>query len=670
MIATSRRSVLTLLSVLAGNASLWALRLDPLLPGRKPAAQTDPFPLLNLYVPITPGEIGFPRVAYIPSFLHPNRRWVALPNSTGGFDLWDWKEGVPLRSFGGEHPGERPSEPCAHTSRFAGCFCAEGDTWVHGKSWRGGDDGQLLMGTGVQRSASWSTFAAMNVQINPSKPVAYMTGASSDSPSGSVQEVRLRDGELVQVGLLPSSLGLGYFPSNMALSPDGRWALVRVVKHGGWSAPAWWSIWDVRKGTCRAYRSATESRVSGSPTFSVDGARAYLPAEGTPTPWDWAGVAPGNPEPSLSWQANTGGFGPSTVELREARVKLERRREGIIDVLSSIDSTLVGRLVAFPPNVSLAAFDPKGHLVVAAPPSGTPWLWNPQAPVRTIPGNVADFLERPAYSPFPVAGARAIAWSRDGRWVGIGDVSGRVLLYDAERFRTPDGTTGDEDMLNGALDMRKIGSAPIRSLCFSQGGLSAIDLDGHAAVWSHGRSDPILAWRAHGARANTIQFVEDGSWVVTGGLEGIRAWNLGSLTLSWSGGQSHLGVTCLHLEPRGQYLAAGFLDGWIGLYETRTGNVLWEGKAHSDVTSSVAIHPSRTWVSSLGWDGFLRQWDVPSGKAGLNVEAPTGGSCLEWSSNGQKLAVGGNGVAILNSSFELISAPATSLSFLWDEDCT
>lgn len=634
-----------------------------------PAQPIEPFPYLDYYEPYPSGQPSFEKDLIEPSFLHPNGIWVVLPEASGGFEVWDWRQGIPVLSLGGVHGGEDLQYPCGEDTLIPGCFSPDGKTWIHGREWHGGDDGQALMGTGMDGSGTWDYGLPAEVQIDPKRPVIHVTEGRSYAVEGGsdnkgIYEIDALGGDLKRVHELPSPFHTKAFSAPASISPDGRWILAwhehpAKKPGGGWG---WWAVWSLADSRCRAYETGSYD-IHPVRGFSLDGATAFIPGQGA---WNWSGQDTHSEIAPYPWSA--GGIGPSLIKIDREQTELARKGEGILEVRSTKNQNLIRRLVAFPPNNALIAFGPKPHLLLASPPSGKPWVWNRRAPVRAISAQLENgSLMRPGFSALDYGAARSLAWDSGGNQIAVGSDLGAIGLFNAAGFRVPDGTKGDETSLGKPLRILRGLDVAIRGVAFIPEGIVALNQNGTVAVWGANGDEPKRTWQAHSSRSNSLQVSPDSRMVATGSLDGAALWSVADGQLIRRLGVSHSGVSCLHFDPHGQRLAVTYLDGWMALFDVASGKVLWEVQAHTDVAAAVAFHPSGNWLVSLGWDTKMRKWDAKAGSAGAIFEAPKASGSLAWSRDGKWLAIGGSHPEIRDESLGQVGG---SLDFLWDAECT
>jgi WD40 repeat protein len=278
-------------------------------------------------------------------------------------------------------------------------------------------------------------------------------------------------------------------------------------------------------------------------------------------------------------------------------------------------------------------------------------------------------LLAPIYETLPKSFSRALAWSGNAKWMAIGTFKGAIHLY--ESFAIPIPTSPRDGTKDGPTPTRTLQGLKgwIRSVHFFRGGLAAVDEYGLAARWTLDSETPDSVWQANEGRSNTIQMALDGSWAVTGGLDGIALWSLPEGRRIARFGTQHMGVACLHLEPRQTWLAATFLDGSVAVFDLPTGRERWRVQPSTEVASAVAVHPSGEWLVSAGWDDSVIAWDANHGTEKVRIKAKA--ASLAWSHDGKRLALGhASGVDIVSDTLGALEGPEYHIDYGWDEECT
>jgi WD40 repeat protein len=105
---------------------------------------------------------------------------------------------------------------------------------------------------------------------------------------------------------------------------------------------------------------------------------------------------------------------------------------------------------------------------------------------------------------------------------------------------------------------------------------------------------------------------------------------------------------CLAVTPDGRYVAAGYRDGRIRLWDTVSGRVDRVLEGHRREVQSLVFSPAGDVLASGSRDGTVRLWSLDTG-AEMRLMRGTFNEvrCLTFSPDGRTLATGHAGVAIL-----------------------
>ncbi|WP_329247934.1 protein kinase [Actinoallomurus sp. NBC_01490] len=114
--------------------------------------------------------------------------------------------------------------------------------------------------------------------------------------------------------------------------------------------------------------------------------------------------------------------------------------------------------------------------------------------------------------------------------------------------------------------------------------------------------------RGHSAEVRGVDFGPDGRFLVSGGHDGIRIWNVATqsavATLAFNGA-----VTSVAFSPDGRILAAGTESHTVELWNTSTGRLTATLEGHTSAVGAVAFSPDGKTLASGGGDGTIRLWD-------------------------------------------------------------
>ena len=244
-------------------------------------------------------------------------------------------------------------------------------------------------------------------------------------------------------------------------------------------------------------------------------------------------------------------------------------------------------------SVSAIAVSGDGASLLSANHDGRLRLWHVQAGARDVRlQGAADF-----------PGGTALAVSKQGQRVAVGDASGHISIWDLSKARVADGM----DLLQG----------PVTGVAFSGDArymvVSGHEDKGYLFELAHGDR---VALEGHSDLVNCVAFAPDGATVATGSADGtVRLWTVPdgkqSRVLSATGMGSVLTVT---FSLDGKLLAAAGEDKSIRIWELKTGRVLHRLDGSPDAVLTLAFSPHASVLASAGRDQAIRVWRVSSGK--------------------------------------------------------
>jgi WD40 repeat protein/tRNA A-37 threonylcarbamoyl transferase component Bud32 len=215
----------------------------------------------------------------------------------------------------------------------------------------------------------------------------------------------------------------------------------------------------------------------------------------------------------------------------------------------------------------------------------------------------------------PTGRARAVAFSPDGRWLAVGLVEPRLLLWDLEAG------TPSRAVEFGAIANATRGAgvgAGVMDLEFGADGRLLVSLGvGDALVLDPETGESELALIGHDRAVTAAGFSPDGRQIVTSSMDGtLRIWSGedGAL-LEILYGHSQ-GVRALDLGPSGHRIVSGSSDGTIRLWDGRPGSAVTtlQGTGENAFTYYDArFDPSGT---RLAWRSDPKTWDVVDARTG------------------------------------------------------
>jgi WD40 repeat protein/serine/threonine protein kinase len=202
--------------------------------------------------------------------------------------------------------------------------------------------------------------------------------------------------------------------------------------------------------------------------------------------------------------------------------------------------------------------------------------------------------------------------------------------------------------------LRRPGLRPLRHeaavLCaaFSPGGerIASGSQDGVIKLWDAGTGQELHSFRPHQAQVWSVVFSPDGRRLASGGRDRtVNVWDLRTVQprLVWKKDTSEK-VLSVAFSPDGQFLATGGGDGQDGseeliLWEAATARTKWSFRGRNRGIKGLAFHPDGRLLASRTQDGYLKVWDVQTGREPLSLGRHKGSGHLAFNPDGSRLAL-------------------------------
>lgn len=330
------------------------------------------------------------------------------------------------------------------------------------------------------------------------------------------------------------------------------------------------------------------------------------------------------------------------------------------------------------PALAACTFDPSGARAAtcawerdkAGQVHGVVWIWDAAS---------GEVLHRSQVGVKPLS---SIRYTPDGSKLVVGSWDGLVHVLDAEgrelgRLELP------EDGIYNAVNDVAVSADGRLAACASK--------DHSARVFSLESGELIVTLRGHGSDVEGVAFSPDGArlatcssdattsvwkcsdWsrqdVLRGSVDTVRgvAWakdgvsligcSLEKRLLTWNTAASsraavdistgHEGTYSSTISPDGSLVAAACYDGWMRLYDARSGALVREWHAHPGSTChGAAFSADGARLVSCSWDRTARVWDVRDGSAIAVCVVGDGVSAIDISPNGAMVATSGSTVQV------------------------
>ncbi|MCU7723815.1 NB-ARC domain-containing protein [Actinoplanes sp. KI2] len=272
-----------------------------------------------------------------------------------------------------------------------------------------------------------------------------------------------------------------------------------------------------------------------------------------------------------------------------------------VRIWDPLTGTCEGVYVGHTDRVTTVVPAPSGQWLATAADDHTVRTWSNAAtgPDLTRAGHTARIV--------------ALAAVPSGEWVATASQDHSLRIWDAA---------------SGACRRVIVGhSNPVTGLIVSPDGTwVASSSDSHTRVFDPHSGDRRHTLIGHSEPVRAMAVAPDGSWLATGGADGaVRVWDPATgecrhVLTGPHGGVGRLtgphgGVGRLIVDPLGQWLAAGTVEGRVSIWDPVTGRRLRELDGHENWIGPAMAAPDGTWLATACGDFTVRVWDPRAGVA-------------------------------------------------------
>jgi WD40 repeat protein/DNA-binding SARP family transcriptional activator len=321
----------------------------------------------------------------------------------------------------------------------------------------------------------------------------------------------------------------------------------------------------------------------------------------------------------------------------------------------------LAQLIEYRVPTNSVAFSPDGRRLATVGPESTAQLWDAVTgeALLTFTGHEQVIL--------------SLAFSPDGKRLATASYDTTAKIWNVE--------TGEELLTVSGHAIR------VNDVVFSPDGarLVTVSDDGTAKIWGASAGQELFSLAGHTSGVKAVVFSPDGTRIATAGDDTtVRIWEAAPsrelvtlvghtaaviftvfspdgtrlLTNSedntakvWDAVSGQLLFTLPHPElseggafsPDGKLIATGDYDDKVRLWDAVTGQLLLTLSGHEGDVGQVAFSPDGKQLASTGYDKTVKFWDVATGQELFTLPQPAQVHCLDFSPDGKRLIVGGNG---------------------------
>lgn len=225
-----------------------------------------------------------------------------------------------------------------------------------------------------------------------------------------------------------------------------------------------------------------------------------------------------------------------------------------------------------------------------------------------------------------------LAFSPDGASLAIGGSDRIVRIYSAPTM----------ELLN-EFKGHGIG---IDSVAFSNNGriLASSGKDGVIKLWdTESKQERFVMSHPEESAVWSMGFSPDNRSLITSRWLGeVKIWDLSTMTVTRTFGDSSSGVIALAISPDGKRITTGNNDGSVTIWDTTTGKLLNTLRGHSERIITISISPDGQFLATGSSDHTVRIWDFDTGEKIKTINAHSDEvASVAFSPDGKYLATAG-----------------------------
>jgi WD40 repeat protein/predicted Ser/Thr protein kinase len=305
--------------------------------------------------------------------------------------------------------------------------------------------------------------------------------------------------------------------------------------------------------------------------------------------------------------------------------------------------------------VNQISFDPKGRRLASVSKDKTLALWD------AATGKLLGEVSLPGF-------AQAVGFSPDSRWIVAGDWASNLRILDAETLQP---LISLEHPLGRGLDSAAFSPDGQYLAAGGEMGMVLFRIERDAAVGGNARPSLERIAQVPGRRSHFVRFSANSRWLAWSEDRAIRLWDLreGREQLIPFTRPLH-GWGNLAFHPDGEHLyyvtAGRQVEAWDVLRGEKA-TIL--GKSGEFEQTHLAISPSGRWLADDFQTLTVGVWDTRTKQLlfALPEETTTVG-CLAWGPDSEQLAVGDKGGGLVIWSLPKIRAKLAQLGLDWTDE--
>ena len=238
-----------------------------------------------------------------------------------------------------------------------------------------------------------------------------------------------------------------------------------------------------------------------------------------------------------------------------------------------------------------------------------------------------------------ISGEEVLTNQSDGRWAVSISPDGKLIASDGTKILK----VWETD--NGNQKLTLTGHSTINSVAFSRNGRWIVSggVSGEVIVWDATSGEATFTLKGHTDSVLSLVFSADGKRMASASKMAVKIWDAEKWVelLTINEHSDAATVRTVSFSPDGRRIVSGSDVHTVKVWDTESGEELVTYKGHTLMVSSVSFSRDGRRIISGGWDGAIHIWEADSRRALLTLKGHTRDvHNLQFSQDGHRIISG------------------------------